>query len=369
MHYAPLNFDKMFKKVFSNKRIAKRFLEDLLGIKIKNIQAVGIEYKLTDDAVVVKFDYYCTIDGKPVIIEMQQHYKNDVVKRFYLYHCVSTTLQLEALKPVVITRPNGKSYKEKDYSGLKPVLTVVWMVDDALNFDDDLVVFTTLPEATKDFIADETLWVQPLETIVAARSKALKILKNKTKGLDFLQENKLIYFLQGNAAKSKDIKPYTKWAIVAENTKNPNNKESDFDAFKNDKIMAEVLRRLEIRRFNPTEADYVSDLYQYENMLDIKQQEYLRVEQAVVRAEQEAARSQQEAARSQQEAARSQQEAERSQQEAEREKKRAEKVEKKRRDELSNAVKAFIVLGKDVPYIAGVLGLTIDETSAFAQQN
>ncbi len=348
MYYAPLNFDKMFKKVFSDKQIAKRFLEDLLGIKITGIKAIGIEYKLTDNAVVVKFDYYCTIDGKPVIIEMQQRYKGDIVKRFYLYHCVSTTLQLEVLKPVIVTRPNGKTYKEKDYSGLKPVLTVVWMVDDTLNFDDDMIVFTTLPEATKDFIADENLWSQSLETILAARDKTLKVLNNKTKGLDFLQENKMIYFFQRNAAKSKHIKPYTKWAILAENTKNPNNQKNDFDAFKKDKIMAEVLSRLEIRRFDPSEADYVSDLFQYENMLDIKQQEYLRSEQAAARFQEEAARSQEEAAR---------------------QKERADEVEKKRRDELSNTVKAFLALGKDVPYIAGVLGLTVDETSWFAQQN
>ena len=344
MYYAPLNFDKMFKKVFSDKRIAKRFLEDLLGIKITDIKAIGIEYKLTDNAVIVKFDYYCTIDGKPVIIEMQQRYKGDVVKRFYLYHCASTTLQLEVLKPVIVTRPNGKTYKEKDYSGLKPVLTVVWMVDDTLNFDDDMIVFTTLPETTKDFVADETLWSQSLETILAARDKTLKVLNNKTKGLDFLQENKMIYFFQRNAAKSKHIKPYTKWAILAENTKNPNNQKSDFDTFKKDKIMAEVLSRLEIRRFDPSEADYVSDLYQYENMLDIKRKE--------------AARSEQDAARAKQDAARQKERAE-----------KAEKTEKETRDALLNAVKELLTLGKDVPYIAGILGLSVDETSRFAQQN
>ena len=113
MYYAPLNFDIMFKKVFSDKRIAKRFLQDLLGIKIKDIKAVGIEYKITDDAVIVKFDYYCVIDGKSVIIEMQQRYKSDVVKRFYLYHCVSTTLQLEALKPLSSRGQTVKHIRKK----------------------------------------------------------------------------------------------------------------------------------------------------------------------------------------------------------------------------------------------------------------
>jgi hypothetical protein len=42
-----------------------------------------------------------------------------------------------------------------------------------------------LPERIKDFITNETLWSQPLETILTARSETLKILNNKTKNLDF----------------------------------------------------------------------------------------------------------------------------------------------------------------------------------------
>ena len=358
MFVAPLNFDLMFKKVFSDKEIARSFLQDLLGVKITKIRVLGIEYKVTNDAVIVKFDYRCRINGEFVVIEMQQRYKKDVVKRFYMYHCVSTTLQLEMLKPVTLTKSNGESYKEKDYSGVEPVLTIVWMVDDNLKFKEDVIVFSTLPEATKDFITDDTLWSQPLETILEARDKTLKILNNKTKGLDFLQKNKIIYFFQANIAKNKHIKPYSKWGIFGEKSKDPNNVESDFEAFKKDKIMAEVIRRLEITRLDPSESVYVSDLFQYENMLEQKKDEVTRMQQKMERVQHKADQAQHKADQAQQETAR--------------EKERADKAEKDKQEKLemvSNAVQGFLALGKDIPYIAGVLGLTVDETSQFAQQN
>ena len=82
MYVASLTIDLLFKKVFSDTKIAKKFLEDFLGVPISKIQILNIEYKLSDDAVIVKFDYRCKIDGEYVIIEMQQRYKKDVIKRF-----------------------------------------------------------------------------------------------------------------------------------------------------------------------------------------------------------------------------------------------------------------------------------------------
>ena len=146
MYVAPLNLDLFFKKVFSNKRIAKKFLEDVLGITITEIKLLSVENKLTDDAVIVKFDFRCKIYGQYVVIEMQQHYKIDIVKRFWMYQSVSTVLQLETLKPTTVTKSNGETYTEKNYSGLKPVITLVWMVDDMLGFEEDYISYTILPE-------------------------------------------------------------------------------------------------------------------------------------------------------------------------------------------------------------------------------
>ena len=175
MFVAPLNLDLFFKKVFSNKRIAKKFLEDLLGITITEIKLLSVDNKMTDEAVTVKFDFRCKINGHYVVIEMQQKYKIDVVKRFYLYHAVSTALQLETLKPMKVEKRNGETYMEKNYSGVVPVITIIWMVDDRLGFEEDYVAFTTLPESAKDFITNEALWEQPLELILEERKKTLKM--------------------------------------------------------------------------------------------------------------------------------------------------------------------------------------------------
>ena len=102
MYVASLNIDLFFKKVFSDPELARSFLQDFLGVIITELVILGIEHKLSDDAVIVKFDYRCKINGQYVIIEMQQKYKKDVIKRFYLYHCLGTGLQLETLKPIVI---------------------------------------------------------------------------------------------------------------------------------------------------------------------------------------------------------------------------------------------------------------------------
>jgi hypothetical protein len=335
MYVASLNIDLLFKKVFSDPEIAKSFLQDFLGIIITEIVVLGIEHKVTNDAVIVKFDYRCKINGEYVIIEMQQKYKKDVIKRFYLYHCVGTSLQLETLKPIVITRPNGETYKEKDYSGVEPVLTIVWMVDDTLNFEDDFVVFTTLPEGAKDFINDETLWSQPIETILGVRAEILKILNNKTKNLDFFQKNKIILLLQDNIAQNIHAKEYSKWCILAKKSKNKDNVESDFEELKKNKVMAEVLRRLETTKLEPYEFKYVSDIYQYENMLEQEKQEVLLTQQEVLRTQQEVLRTQQEVVL--------------------------------QKEIVLKAVHGFLMLGKDIPYIAGILDLSIEETHRLAQ--
>ncbi|MEY4933971.1 MAG: hypothetical protein RIS64_330, partial [Bacteroidota bacterium] len=93
-----LNKDEAFKKVFGNLSIAKAFLEDLLNVRIQSIERLERDHKITDAASIVRFDFRCRIDGKDVIIEMQQDNYNYLVKRFYLYHCLNTSLQLEVIE-------------------------------------------------------------------------------------------------------------------------------------------------------------------------------------------------------------------------------------------------------------------------------
>ncbi|MBU0765470.1 MAG: Rpn family recombination-promoting nuclease/putative transposase, partial [Bacteroidetes bacterium] len=95
MYLAPLNYDRYFKKVFSDIDIAKRFLEDFFDTKIESIELLSQYHKVTDDASAVEFDFRCKIDNEYVIIDMQQWYKPDIIQRFYVYHAINTALQLE----------------------------------------------------------------------------------------------------------------------------------------------------------------------------------------------------------------------------------------------------------------------------------
>ena len=84
MYLVPLNYDPFFKKIFSDVRISKRFLEDFLNITIQKIELLPLDTKITNKASFVSFDFRCKIDDECVIIDMQQWYKSDVVKRFYV---------------------------------------------------------------------------------------------------------------------------------------------------------------------------------------------------------------------------------------------------------------------------------------------
>jgi Helicobacter pylori protein of unknown function (DUF874) len=364
MFVASLNLDLFFKKVFSNKRVAKKFLEDLLGVKITEIELLTVDNKLTDDSVFVKFDFRCKIEGQYVVIEMQQRYKVDVIKRFYMYHAVSTTLQLETLKPITLRKPNGETYTEKNYSGLEPVITLIWMVDDMLGFEEDFIVYSTLPEVARDFITDAKLWQKPLDDILEERKQMLHILGNKTKGLDFLAQNRLIYIFQKNIVKNKRIDlPYYKWFDFASMSRNPNNKEEDFIQYIKDKDMAELINRLRKDKLSPDEFKYVSDYPKHELYWErLRQDHEAELERRTKLETAQRLKTEQEKQRAEQEKQRAEQEKQR----AEQEKQRAEQ-EKQRADLLQNAllksIKILLQQGGTIHTISEELDISVEEIS------
>jgi len=170
MYLAPLNYDRYFKKVFSDTSIAKRFLEDFFDTKIDQIELMTTYHKLTDDSVAVEFDFRCKIGEQFVIIDMQQWYKPDIVHRFYTYHCINTALQLENIQIKSIYLEEEKEKKIKDYSELLPVITLIWMVDDTLNFKDDYVIYTMTPEIIIEFLNSHLLWKNEKGVVLLSRS-------------------------------------------------------------------------------------------------------------------------------------------------------------------------------------------------------
>ena len=208
MYLAPLNYDRYFRKVFSDLDIAKRFLEDFFDTTISHLEAISLEHKITDAAASVEFDFRCLMDGQPVIIDMQQWYKMDIVKRFYLYHSVSTALQLENIPAKNLGLPDNKTKAVKDYNRLVPVVTLIWMTNDMLGSEDDFISYAMAPETVTAFIRDKSLWKdENLLEILKKRDEVIHAMDNKSKGLDFLSQNRLIYVLQKNIVKNKKYPP------------------------------------------------------------------------------------------------------------------------------------------------------------------
>ncbi len=262
MFLAPLNYNRFFQKVFSDEKIAKKFLEDFLEVEIESFEFLKEKHKITDDSQIVEFDFRCKIHGNYVIIDMQQWYKPDIAQRFYVYHAINTGLQLEKLpKKGIAEDAKPKKVREiKDYRKIQPVLTLIWMVDDTLRFEEDFVGYTMTPEIALEFIKNHELWREKaIEKLVREREKALKIVENDTKELDFLVKNRLIFMFQKNIVKNNKLAKYERWFEFAEKTRDENNTKEDFNEYYNDNLFNEMIRRL--RKDDLTEDDikYIED--------------------------------------------------------------------------------------------------------------
>jgi len=260
MYLAPLNYDRYFKKVFSEPKIAKRFLEDFFDIVIDEIELLPTKHKVTDNASVVEFDFRCKIKDNYVIIDMQQWYKTDIVKRFYMYHSMNTVLQLEKIPDKNIDLGDNKKKETKDYNEIIPVITFIWFADDNLNFTVDFVSYIMTSEMVHDFLRNKNLWKEEnFVELMKEREKCLEVINNKTKKLDFLQQNKLIYAFQPNIFKSKKINKYFRWFDFAEKTKNENNEKSWFEEYAKDDIFAEIITRISTEKFEQSDWDYITE--------------------------------------------------------------------------------------------------------------
>lgn len=264
MYLAPLNYDRYFKKVFSDLKIAKRFLEDFLDVEIQQIEHLERKKSISDDAQFVEFDFRCQIENSHVIIEMQQWYKPDIVQRFYLYHALNTALQLETLPTKNIVLPEKGLSEVKDYRRVLPVITLVWLVDDTLGFEDDFVSFIPMPEQTLHFIQDVRLWQNPdVQKLIKKRDRIFEQVKNNTKGLDWLYENKLIYAFQKNIVRNKKFEKYYAWFELAQKTLDKISDKFAYSEYEKDDILSEIIRRLKKEVESPKQIKYIQDYDKY----------------------------------------------------------------------------------------------------------
>ena len=260
MYAAPLNYDRFFRKVFSDVNISQKFLEDFLDISIEEITLIPTKHRITDAAAPVEFDFRCKIGGQYIIIDMQQWYKSDVVKRFYVYQALSSCLQLETLPKKERLTKLGKKYEIKNYDAIAPTVSLIWMVDDSLQFTSDSVAYALSPEQAIEFIKNDALWLnQDFEKINIERQNILTLLNNKTKELDFLPQNRLIFAFQKNIIKNPNFYKYRIWFEFAEATKNEHNVEQDFEKFKKDKTIMAVLERLKTDNFQEEDKSILAE--------------------------------------------------------------------------------------------------------------
>lgn len=134
------------------------------------------------------------------------------------------------------------------------------MADDNLKFTEDYIAFACLPEQTADFIKNDTLWDEKdLEKILKEREKALILLNNDSKDLDFLPQNRLIYAFQKNIVKNKKFSKYFKWFDLAEKTRNKNNTKLDFELYEKDKILMAVMQRIQKNALKLNDLRYIKN--------------------------------------------------------------------------------------------------------------
>ena len=269
MFLVPLNYDRFFKKVFSDLFIAKSFLEDFLAVKIQEIERLPDKHRITDDAAPVEFDFRCKIADRFVMVEMQQWHKQDVVERFYLYHCLNTSLQSEDLPLKRLSfGKDGQTRKIADYGQLQPAITIIWLVHDTLGTQANTLRRSMLPEETLEFIQDDGLWENTADwnDVKTRRDEVLNIVSNNAKGLGFLQRNRLIFALQKNIVHQihhgKAHPKYARWFSLADKTLNENNDESDFSEFEQEEdfksVYLKIKKRLSKKGLTLEEEDYLT---------------------------------------------------------------------------------------------------------------
>ncbi|MFN0203606.1 MAG: hypothetical protein ACKVTZ_18920 [Bacteroidia bacterium] len=260
MYLAPLNYDLFFRKVFSHLHITKAFLEDFLETEVEEIELLPTSHFLTDTSAKMTFDFRCKIKGKYIVIEMQQWYKQDVIKHFYLYHCASTVLQLEYLKSKRLVPKNEENKtRDYDYKHIVPVLTLIWMASDQLEYDGNFATFIMNHEEATSFLEDDTFWDKASKPkLLEKRREVLKLLRNEHKEISFLKQNRLVFMFQKNIVKSINTKKrYKKWFDFAAKTLNQENEASDFEDFTDSKVFKDIMRLIGKDYLNDEEMYYL----------------------------------------------------------------------------------------------------------------
>ena len=133
-----------------------------------------------------------------------------------MYHSMNTVLQLEKMPDKSIDLEENRKREIKDYDKLIPVITLIWLAADDLNFKDDFVSYMMTGEIVNDFI------------------------------------------------KNKKYSKYLKWFELAEKTRNRLNEKGWFDEYLKDEIFVEIIKRINIESFEQVDWEYITDYEEFQ---------------------------------------------------------------------------------------------------------
>jgi hypothetical protein len=211
---------------------------------------------------------------------MQQWYKTDVVKRFYLYHAMQSVLQLENISEKILLgkkewnqNPIPEKIKTKNYREIQPVITIVWFVQETLGFKDiPYVNYILQTEELDKLINIPDIEKKSKKELVEEIKKIQEVSQNNTKELDFLKKNKLAFYFQKNIIeieenKNKINKNLYKWFQFAQRSLDKENQEEDFMEFQSEKHFNKLTQRLQFRFLDEEDKEYIIEEEEYTEMV------------------------------------------------------------------------------------------------------
>ena len=153
----------------------------------------------------------------------------------------------------------------KNYKKIIPVITFIWLVDDTLHTTENYLSYSMTPEIVSNILQNDELWrSENITQLLAKRLECISIMKNTSKQLNFLHENKLIFAMQPNIVNSTMFTKYKRWFQFAKISKDTNNVKQMFSEYEHDEVFAEVIRRLDSTEFDSNEMKEITDFAKYE---------------------------------------------------------------------------------------------------------
>ncbi|MEM7536640.1 MAG: PD-(D/E)XK nuclease family transposase [Chloroflexota bacterium] len=222
----PLSIGVTFKRVFSQPKVFKPFVKDVLGIDV-NVSQIHTEYEYPKAVghVKVKYDLFAEDTDQRIIIEIQQ---SDFFHRFLFYHLMAIIEQV-------------KSYK--GYQTPKAVYTIV--------------VLTSSPRDK----SIEYSWAEMLMNAMNEFNKTVEIAPHK------------LIFLNPKKMNDKTPKAVKEWmALITDSL----DEKIDEDRFKNSALFQHIIEEIKEENVSPEELAEIKDEYVWEETLRGSREEGLQ---------------------------------------------------------------------------------------------